>query len=168
MESIDRRMDAEAEKREADKILAIELQNAHAELRKNLTHENIKAIFKANLNYFKRVRLGFENSWRHKMYTSGKNAANINKLKSRMISDPFSDIQQDQIYAEVKEIWLKSRAAQMRDNEYIELVLLPEVFLVMYQKYFILPTTEEADERISNVMGSIMPEDISPTTSILT
>ena len=102
------------------------------------------------------------------MYTSGKNAANINKLKSRMISDPFSDIQQDQIYAEVKEIWLKSRAAQMRDNEYIELVLLPEVFLVMYQKYFILPTTEEADERISNVMGSIMPEDISPTTSILT
>ena len=169
MELVERRMEAAAKRKEEEEIISIELQIDHENIREKLSHENIKRIFKSNLNYFKRLKLGLETSWRQRMFYSPLNKAqNIVKLRSKMMGAPFSERQQDQVYKEVKQIWLKLRASQLKDNEYIELVLLPEVFLVMYQKHFALRNTTEADERISNLRGSLLPDDISPDTSVMT
>ena len=63
------------------------------------------------------------------MYYDPKNkTANINYLRSRMISVPFSEQQQDVIYSYVKSQWLFTRQLYMNDHEYIDYVLLPEVF----------------------------------------
>ena len=84
-----------------------------------------------------------------------------------MISYPFSDEQQEIIEDEVKKVWLKNKKMQMENGRYVDLVLLPEIFVVIYQIFFILPTRKEAEKRIMNVLGSIDPEDISPESSLL-
>ena len=77
-------------------------------LRKNLSERDIKMIFKANLHYFKQIESGLEGSWRHKMYRNPNNKSKNEKLlKEKMIGAPFSDIQQEFIYKEVKKNWLK-------------------------------------------------------------
>ena len=84
-----------------------------------------------------------------------------------MISCPFSDEQQEIIEDEVKKVWLKNKKMQMENGRYVELVLLPEIFVVIYQIFVRLPTREEAEKRIMNVLGSLDPEDISPESSLL-
>ena len=124
-------------------------------------------IFKANLKYFERIQIGLQSSWRHKLYRSLKDKSkNIKFLRAKMIGPPFSDSQQDLIYAEVQKVWLSTSELQKHNNEYVELVLLPEVFITIYQKYFHLPNCAIAEKRINNVLGSLLPEDISPENSL--
>ena len=166
MDNIEKRRNAAEERRQQKEIEVIKLQHLSDNLRQNLKERDIKKIFSANLRYFKSIKLGLQNSWRHTKYLSPKNkAANINHLRFKMIGPPFSEIQQDQIYAEVKKVWLNTKETQKQNDEYVELVLLPEVFLTIYQKYFILPNTAIAEKRIGNVLGSLYPDDISPDTS---
>ena len=168
MEDLEKKKKAMEEKRQRKEIEIIDLQIQSDNLRQNLKEKDIKKIFAVNLRYFKKIKLGLENSWRHTSYLSSKNKAkNINHLRTKMIGPPFSDIQQDQIYAEVKKVWLHTRELQKQNDEYVELVLLPEVFLTIYRKYFNLPNTVIAEKRISNVLGSLDPADISPDNSAI-
>lgn len=144
------------------------LQIQSEKLRQNLTQKDIKHIFKANLKYFKGIEAGFETSWRNKMYrATTKRTENETFLRSKMIASPFSDLQQDQIYEEVKKIWLKDAKMQRENNQYVEFVLLPEVFIRIYQKYFLLSSTKVAEEMIMNYTGSIDPADLSPDSTLM-
>ena len=96
-----------------------------------------------------------------------KRTENETFLRSKMIASPFSDLQQDQIYEEVKKIWLKDAKMQRENNQYVEFVLLPEVFIRIYQKYFLLSSTKVAEEMIMNYTGSIDPADLSPDSTLM-
>ena len=54
----------------------------------------------------------------------------------------------------------------MENGRYVDLVLLPEIFIVIYQRCFSLPSREIAEKRIMNALGSMDPEDISPESSL--
>ena len=75
------------------------------------------------------------------IYPTNKNK-NERHLMTKMIAAPFSDIQQDQVFNELKKIWLPNKEMQMKNGRYFELVLLPEVYINIYQKFFNLPTKE--------------------------
>ena len=98
-------------------------------------------------------------------HDSQNKARNDTTLYENMIAAPFSTIQQELIYREVKQVWLPNNEMQLKNNRYVELVLLPEVFLALYQKFFYLPTIEIAESRIQDP-GSLAPEDISPESSM--
>ena len=154
----------EKQKEKELEIIEIQIQSDH--LRQNLTETQIKKIFHANRKFFKNVSLGLQPAWRHRLYMSSQNKSrNITFLRTKMIGQPFSDSQQDMIYEEVKKVWLNTRDLQLKNNEYVELVLLPEVFITIYQKFFHLPSAEMAEERIFNI-GSMDPDDVSPKKSV--
>ena len=130
-------------------------------LRENMTKTIIKKMFKNNQNYFKKVKMGLHQTWRHKLYMSSENKArNLNILRFRMVGPPFSDNQQDIIYEEVKKVWLNTRELQLKDNNYVELVLLPEVFIILYQKFLHIPDSKTAEDKIFD-KGSMDPSDMS-------
>ena len=83
------------------------------------------------------------------MFRNPKNKTkNETVLHQKMIAFPFSDLQQDLIYKEVKNTWLKDTKQQLKNNQYVEMVLLPEVFIKIYQRYFHLESTTIAEKRI--------------------
>ena len=49
----------------------------------------------------------------------------------------------------------------MSDYEYVDYVLLPEVFIKIYQVYFNLESQNIAEERILNALGSLPPEELN-------
>ena len=85
---------------------------------------------------------------------------------TKLIAAPFSDTQQDQIFNELQKIWLPNKEMQLKNGRYFELVLLPEVYISIYQKFFHLPTKEIAESYIMD-KGSMDPEDLSPESSLL-
>ena len=130
-------------------------------LRKNLSEETIKDIFKINLKYFKNLQKGLENSWRHDLFYQAENKAqNERLLLHNSIAAPFSDSQQEAIWNEVRKIWLQDQKMHMKNNKYVELVLLPEIFITIYQKFFCLGTKEIAEQYIKDP-GSMDPRDMS-------
>ena len=99
------------------------------------------------------------------MYRNPNNKSKNEKLlKEKMIGAPFSDIQQEFIYKEVKQNWLKDKEMALKNNQYVEMVLLPEVFLKIYQKFLLLDSTKEAEAKIFH-RESCDPADITPETS---
>ena len=72
--------------------------------------------------------------------------------------------EQEQIYGKIKPIWLANQEMHMKNGQFVELVLLPEVFILIYQKFFNL-SKEVAESRIFN-KGSMDPKDISPQSSV--
>ena len=153
-------------KEKKKKEFSDELRVQNDKLRSNLTEHSVKIMFKNNLKYFKKIEMGLQKSWRHKMFHDSRNKArNDRTLYENMIAAPFSTIQQELIYREVKQVWLPNNEMQLKNNRYVELVLLPEVFLALYQKFFYLPTIEIAESRIKDP-GSLAPEDISPESSM--
>ena len=168
MEELEERAQQLRKKRERETEISKELQIQSNRLRENLSERDIRIMFKNNLKYFKKIETGLEHSWRHKMYYSKKGNRNIREkyLWSKMISCPFSDVQLEAIEDEVKQVWLKNQNMQMENGRYVDLVLLPEIFIVIYQIFFSLPTRKIAEERIMNLGGSIYTEDISPESSL--
>ena len=79
------------------------------------------------------------------MYRNPNNKSKNEKLlKEKMIGAPFSDIQQEFIYKEVKQNWLKDKEMALKNNQYVEMVLLPEVFIKIYQKFLLLDSTKKS------------------------
>ena len=148
--------------RESELKIGKKLQMYSMQLRQTSSLERIKEIFESNLQIFDNIRAGVQDSWRHKMYNDSRNkTANINFLRSRMISVPFSEQQQDAIYSHVKNRWIFDRRSYMSDYEYVDYVLLPEVFIKIYQVYFNLESPNIAEERIFNALGSLPPEELN-------
>ena len=137
------------------------------QLRKNLCEKSLKIMFRNNLKYFKNIQKGLEKSWRHDMFFSSKDKTRKHRyLLENSLFQPFSDAQHDIIFNEVKQVWLTDRAMQSKNGRYVDLVLLPEVFITIYQRYFSLPSKEIAEQYMKDA-GSMDPEDISPESSLL-
>ena len=87
-------------------------------LRKELTEEKMKEIFFDYLQYFEAVKSGVEKNWRHKLYSSPGNSDPT--LRAHMVGPPFSDAQQDLVYEQAKEIWLRDVDMYRENNFYIK------------------------------------------------
>ena len=122
-------------------------------------------MFKNNIRYFKNLQKGLENSWRHNMFYSSQDKAQKDRfLFQNMIAAPFSTIQQDIVWNEVRNVFLKDEKMQMKNNRYVELVLLPEIFITIYQKFFSLD--KQSAENYIKDFGN-MANDKSPESSLL-
>ena len=96
-------------------------------LRTALSEENIKEILHDNLEYFRNIESGSEEIQRFKAYYSGRNDQHLN---FKQIGEPFSERQQEIVFDAVKSIWLKDKIM----DRFVDVVILPEVFLRIYQK----------------------------------
>ena len=121
------------------KIQQKKLIDMGQELRISLSDENIKQIFYDNLEHFNDIRNGKVKTWRSKWYNNG----NEDSLQGSLLSGPFSDIQQDVIYEEVRKNFLKDGIP----SRFVDLVLIPEVYIRIYQVFFNL-TKKEAEQNL--------------------
>ena len=101
------------------------------------------------------MKSGKENNWRHSLFASPGNSDP--KLRASVVGSPFSDIQQDQIYDQAKNIWLQGMEMYMENNFYINYVLLPTIFIKIYQVFFGLESFEDAERRIINNKANLEP-----------
>jgi len=108
-------------------------------LRDKLSAENIKEIIHDNMEYFKNMEAGIEESWRYNAYQEGKDQ----ELILRQIGSPFTDEQQEVVFAEVQSVWLRERIM----DRFVDVVIIPEVFIRIYQVFFNL-SKEEAESNI--------------------
>lgn len=53
-------------------------------------------------------------------------------LLTRMIADPFSDEQLEMFYDDIRRIWLNTPEEQLQNSHYINLVLYPEIPIIIY------------------------------------
>ena len=166
LEELERQKKIDEENKRKKNEFAKNVEKDANNLREKMSDEEIRKIFKINLKYFQKIKNGFVQSWRHSMYHSSENKAeNQRFLRSKMIGFPFSDKQQDIVYEEVRRVWLNDQKAYFENNQYIELVLLPEVFILLYQKFLKISSSKIAEERIFNP-GSMNPDDRSPEHSL--
>ena len=121
------------------KIQQRKLIDMGQELRISLSNENIKQIFYDNLEHFNDIRNGKVKTWRSKWYNNG----NEDSLLGSLLSGPFSDLQQDVIYEEVRKNFLKDCIP----SRFVDLVLIPEVYTRIYQVFFNL-SKKEADQNL--------------------
>lgn len=122
------------------------LQEMAEELRRGLSAENIKEMTHDNMEYLRNIELGIEDSWRCKTFHEGKNDQH---LFFSQIGYPFSDEQQEAVFAEVKSLW----GTNEQMDRFVDLVIIPEVFIRIYQVFFQL-SKKEAEENISNATGN--------------
>ena len=72
------------------------------------------------------------------------------KLRSGMVGAPFTDTQQDFIYNKVRQFWHLDPVMNSDDNRYISYVLLPTVFIRIYQIFMGLQSFEDAEKNVTN------------------
>ena len=124
----------------------VRLQEMAEELRRGLSAENIKEMTHDNMEYLRNIELGKEDSWRYKTFHEG---INDQHLFFSQIGYPFSDDQQEAVFAEVKSLW----GTNEQMDRFVDLVIIPEVFIRIYQVFFQL-SKKEAEENISNATGN--------------
>ena len=161
MEAFEKRKLIMDKRRKEERKEVEKLKNMANALRKELSAEMIKEIFHDNIEHFKNIEQGTEESWRYKAFKKG-GGENDKVLRFNMIGAPFSDEQQDQVWEEVKATWLKEK----RMDRFVDVVLLPEVFIRIYQVFFQL-SKAEAEKNISNAEGNSFPGDSDSSTDML-
>ena len=115
-----------------------------------------------NIQFFEDVKSCIVKNWRHTLYVSPGNSSP--QLRSSMVGPPFTDIQQDIIYDLAKQVWLKDADMHRENNCYLSVVLLPTIFIRIYQVFMGLKSLEEAERRINNVKASFHHDE--PSDSI--
>ena len=147
------------------KELSRKIKEKADKLRKDLKEESLKRMFQINLKYFKNLQKGLVSSWRHDLFYKPENQAqNERFLLHNSITQPFSDSQQEIIFNEVRKVWLKDQKMQMENNKYVQFVLLPEIFITIYQKFFCIGSKEVAEQYMRDP-GSMDPREMSPEQS---
>ena len=139
--------EAQSDKRLKKREEVESLKEMANSLRKELTPEMIKEIFYDNLDYFENIEIGVEDSWRFKAFKKG--GKKDHELRFHEIGPPFSDEQQDLVFAEVKSIWLKNKTM----DRFVDVVLLPEIFIKLYAVFFGL-SKSAAEKNITCYEGS--------------
>ena len=165
MAKLDANMERFKKQKEVEQKETEELIQLADVLRKELTEEKIEKIMAKNLEYFEDVKTGLEKNWRHKLYVSPGNSDP--KLRSSMVGAPFTDLQQDIIFEQVKNIWLKDKDMDRENRHYVDFVLLPTVFIRIYQVFMELTSFEEAERRINNAKASLYHESPDSITEML-
>ena len=134
MAKLDAEMMSFREHLKQKRSLADKLQVDHVRMREELTGQSIKLIIKDNIDKFKSIKLGTEYSWRHNMFfEEGNRAMKERHLLTRMIADPFSDEQLEMFYDDIRRIWLDTPEEQLQISHYINLVLYPEIPIIIYR-----------------------------------
>ena len=140
------------EKKRIEKRKEIERVRFMAEkLRDKLSNDEIRNIFHDNLDLFKAIENGNGKSWRYKAFHS---PGTVLTLNFKQIGEPFSDEQQDVVYEEVRNIWLKNNMM----NRFVDVVILPEVFIRIYQVFFEL-SKEEAEHNLELAEANLVNPD---------
>lgn len=125
-------------------------QKRNAELRDRLaeevTQEVIKDLFKQNKKYLDEIWTGKRPSKRHESFH--KSTKSRHALYYSMITDPFTDDQLKWTLEEISKVWMRNKSEQLRNNEYVWKVLLPETFIKFYMDQFAVEKVE-AERRIS-------------------
>ena len=100
------------------------------EIRSALSVENVRALVADNLEYLKGIESGKVKSWRRDYYRSGKDEQQLLFL---VISEPFTVEQQEVVHQELRKHFLKNL---MTISRFIDLVLVPETLIRIYQTFF--------------------------------
>ena len=123
------------EKKRIEKRKEIERVRFMAEkLRDKLSNDDIRNIFHDNLDLLKAIEKGNGNF--------------------KQSGEPFSDEQQDVVYEEVRNIWLTNNMM----NRFVDVVILPEVFIRIYQVFFEL-SKEEAEHNLELAEANLVNPD---------
>lgn len=123
----------------AKKIEEKKLVEMGQELRNALTEENIKEMFYDNLQHFIDIKSGKVKTWRSSWYKAGKE----DSLMFHLVAGPFSERQQNVIFDEMRKNFMKD-GIPSRFNDF---VLLPEIYIRIYQLFFQL-TKKEAEKNL--------------------
>ena len=115
-------------------------------LRKNLSEEQIKAIFFENLAYFEDIWSGNAKSWRRDTFLSPGN--HLDYLRRNVIGGPFTDDQENVMHSLALDKWLETEKKRRDHWLLYTLVLLPTIYIKVYQEFFKLPSFEEAERRL--------------------
>ena len=115
-------------------------------LRNNLLEQQIKTIFFENLAYFEDVWSGNVKSWRRDTFFSPGN--NLDYLRRNATGGPFTDIQEDVMHSLALYKWLDTEKKRRDHWLFYTLVLLPTIYIKVYQEFFNLPSFEEAERRL--------------------
>ena len=130
------------ESRESEKINIA----AKRVLETNISHDEIKVLFKNNLNYLQKISIGEKQSCRHKDFFSGPRKRQ--QLLYKVIWSPFTDQQVNWTYEEIAKVWLATDQERINNLEYVEKVLVPESLVKFYQDLFDIEDSQEAEKRI--------------------
>ena len=130
------------ERRERMKSNAVDRDRLEAEV----TEDVLRRMFRDNLDYLKKIKIGEVESSRHQAYN--KSCRTRHALYYTMITDPFTDYQLEWTLDEISQVWMRNKKEQMDNNEYVWKVLLAECFIKFYMDHFSV-SKEEAEKRIS-------------------
>ena len=119
---------------------------ARDRLEAELTEQELRRMFRENLEYLKKIETGQVESSRHQAYH--KSCRTRQALYYSMITDPFTDNQLEWTLDEIGQVWMKNKKEQMDNDEYVWKVLLAEAFIKFYMDHFGVGK-KEAEKRIS-------------------
>jgi hypothetical protein len=147
MQAMDKVTESNKKARLENSEVVLRLKHMAEKLRKNLTAQNIKEIIHDNMEHFRNIELGTEDSWRYKAYQKGGRQEQM--LFYNLIGEPFSEEQQDVVYEVVKSIWMKEK----KIDKIVDVVIVPEIFVRIYQVFFNL-SKSEAERNLGNAEGN--------------
>jgi len=111
-----------------------------------ITESVLRKMFEENIEYLRDIEAGRVESSRHQAFH--KSSRTRHALYYTMITDPFTDDQLEWTLEEMGKVWMKTKRAQMDNNEYVWKVLLAECFIKFYMDHFGFDK-KETEKRIS-------------------
>ena len=94
-----------------------------AELSQSLTKE----LFHNNVEYITNIYSGVQPSDRREEFMKGGLCRD--RLRARMITSPFNDMQLDVVLDEMEQLWMTTKKEKMENSDYVWKVCLPETLI---------------------------------------
>lgn len=113
-------------------------------LEKELTKSKLKEAFQKNLAFLQSIHDGATNSVRHTAFHAS--VISRHRLLYNMISDPFTEEQQDWTLEEITKVWMRNEEERKHNQEYVWKVMLPEFFIKVYGDWF------NVDKKVAETM----------------
>ena len=99
-----------------------------------LTKSKLEAAFQKNLPFLQSIHDGGTSSARHTAFNAS--VLSRHRLLYNMITDPFTEDQQDWTLAEMTKKWMRNEEERKKNQEYVWKVLLPEFYIKVYGDWF--------------------------------
>ena len=136
-------------KREEDKERKKKNALLRNRLENELTKSKLKEAFQKNLPFLQSICDGVTNSARHTAFN--KSVISRHRLLYTMISDPFTEEQQDWTLEEMTNVWMRNNEERMKNQDYVWKVLLPEFYIKVYSDWF------NVDKKLAETMMKETP-----------
>ena len=115
------------------------------QIESELTQKKIEQMFEEHKEYFERVHSGAESSHRLEEYMKGGRSRDA--LRHKMITTPFNEEQVDWTLGLLIKMLGLTKQEELKQSNYLWMVLLPEVLIRFYQDFFKLDK-QEAEMKI--------------------